>query len=104
MRDASSFANLDSFKRYKARRESAREAAKALLQAIAVTSEDERDGARDGLAEALMQEHPTLRQAAMRVLRDSCREVRDLPADQRSEGSQQLIRQIADFDEPMPFV
>lgn len=104
MRDASSFATLEDYKRYKARREEVWDSAQALIQALASRNDAERDGARDGLAQALRQEHPSLRQAALRVLRDSCREIRDLPADLRSEGSQKLIQVIADFDEPMPFI
>lgn len=104
MRDASSFATLDDYKRYKAHRAEVWEAAQELIQMLATQSPAERDGACDGLADALSQEHPTLRQAALGVLRDSCQQIRDLSADQRSEGSQKLIRLIADFDEPMPFI
>lgn len=104
MRDQDSFTSIEDYRRYKNRKQEVMEATEALVRLMTTTLADERDGARDGLAQALASEHPTNRQSFMRVFRDSCQELSNMGTDLRSEASQKLIRQIADFDEPIPYV
>ena len=62
----------------------------------------------EGMYQALIHSHPTLVQSFFRGLRDTCTKVNEeIPYyldDGRLQGTKELVKMIASYEKPLPFI
>jgi hypothetical protein len=82
------------------------EAMKTLIDCTNVMGSDK--AVAEGMVLGLLHCHPTLVQSFFRALRTSCQDINDNTPywleDGRLQGSDKLVKAIAEFDQAIPFI